>query len=81
MLAYDIGPGNCLINEWIRKNSDKKFDDKGSLALLGKINELFLNQAIDNFEALSIKESIDINDFDVSFVKGLSLEDGCATLT
>ena len=79
--AYDIGPGNCLINEWIRKNSNKKFDDKGSLALLGKINELFLNQAIDNFEALSIKESIDINDFDVSFVKGLSLEDGCATLT
>ena len=24
---------------------------------------------------------MDINDFDISFVKGLSLEDGCATLT
>ena len=81
VLAYDIGPGNCLINEWIRKNSDKKFDDKGSLANFGKINELLLNQAIDNFEILSIEESIDINDFDISFVKGLSLEDGCATLT
>ena len=22
--AYDIGPGNCLIDEWIRKNSKKK---------------------------------------------------------
>jgi len=81
VLAYDIGPGNCLINEWIRKNSDKKFDDKGSLANSGKINELLLNQAIDNFEILSIEESMDINDFDISFVKGLSLEDGCATLT
>ena len=81
VLAYDIGPGNCLINEWIRKNSDKKFDDKGSLANFGKINELLLNQAIDNFEILSIEESMDINDFDISFVKGLSLEDGCATLT
>jgi len=81
VLAYDIGPGNCLINEWIRKNSDKKFDDKGALANSGKINELLLNQAIDNFEILSLEESMDINDFDISFVKGLSLEDGCATLT
>ena len=81
VLAYDIGPGNCLINEWIRKNSDKKFDDKGSLAHSGKTNKLLLNQAIDNFEISSIEESMDINDFDISFVKGLSLEDGCATLT
>jgi len=79
--AYDVGPGNCLINEWVRKNTAKKFDDKGSIALSGKINELFLNQAKDNFEILSIEESMDINDFDISFVRGLSLEDGCATLT
>ena len=79
--AYDIGPGNCLIDEWIRKNSHKKFDNKGSLALSGKIDELILNQAKDNFEILSIKESMDTKDFDISFVKGLSIEDGCATLT
>tara|TARA_B100001057_G_scaffold405088_1_gene417921 strand:- start:306 stop:1451 length:1146 start_codon:yes stop_codon:yes gene_type:complete len=79
--AYDIGPGNCLIDLWIRKNSNKKFDDKGSLASSGKINELLLNQIKDNFEILSIEDSMDINDFDISFIKGLSLEDGCATLT
>tara|TARA_B100001057_G_scaffold484961_1_gene563907 strand:+ start:27 stop:1172 length:1146 start_codon:yes stop_codon:yes gene_type:complete len=79
--AYDIGPGNFLINEWIRKNSNKKFDDEGAIALSGKINELFLNQAKDNFEISSINESMDTNDFDISFAKGLSLEDGCATLT
>ena len=79
--AYDIGPGNCLIDEWIRKNSNKKFDNKGSLALSGKIDELILSQAKDNFEILSIKESMDTKDFDISFVKGLSIEDGCATLT
>ena len=22
--AYDIGPGNCMIDQWIRKNSNKK---------------------------------------------------------
>ena len=52
---YDIGPGNCLINEWLRKNSNKKFDDKGSLALSGKVNELLLNQAIENFAISSIE--------------------------
>ena len=79
--AYDIGPGNCLIDEWIRKNSNKKFDNDGFLAEFGKINELILNQAKDNFEISSINESMDVNDFDISFVKGINLEDGCATLT
>ena len=79
--AYDIGPGNCLIDQWIRKNSKKKFDNNGFLASTGRINELFLDQAKDNFEISSIKDSLDINDFDISFAKGLNLEDGCATLT
>ena len=29
MFACDIGPGNCLIDEWVRKNSKKKFDENG----------------------------------------------------
>ena len=81
ILAYDIGPGNCLIDEWVRNNSNKKFDNKGSFALSGKVDNLILNQAIDNFEISTIEESMDPNDFDISFVKGLNLENGCATLT
>ena len=81
IFAYDIAPGNCLIDEWLRKNSNKKFDPNGTIALSGKINELILNQAIDNFEIPFIKESLDVKNFDISFVTGLSLEDGCATLT
>jgi anhydro-N-acetylmuramic acid kinase len=81
IFAYDIAPGNCLIDEWIRKNSNKKFDKNGTIALSGKINELILNQAKDNFEITSIKDSLDVKNFDISFVKGLSLEEGCTTLT
>ncbi len=80
IFAYDIGPGNCLIDEWVRNNSKKKFDDDGSFASSGQVNQLILNQAIDNFEISSIEESMDLNDFDISFSKGLTLEDGCATL-
>ena len=79
--AFDIAPGNCMIDEWLRNNINKRFDENGEIALSGNINDLILNQAIDNFELSSIKESLDINNFDISFVKGLNVEDGCATLT
>ena len=79
--AFDSGPGNCMIDEWIRKNSKYKFDQNGSIAKAGKINQLTLNQAIDNFKIDSFEKSLDIKDFDISFLRGLSLEDGCATIT
>jgi anhydro-N-acetylmuramic acid kinase len=81
LYAFDIGPGNCLIDEWVRRNSNKKFDENGSIAKYGSVNDLIYNQAIDNFSKYSFKNSLDIKDFDSSFVRGLSLEDGCATLT
>ena len=31
LIAYDIGPGNCLIDEWIRNNSNLTFDEDLSL--------------------------------------------------
>mgnify|MGYP001400945461 CR=1 FL=1 len=79
--AYDIGPGNCLIDEWIRKNSDKNFDEDGLIGRSGKVNQLILNQAIENFQFDSYNKSLDIKDFDINFARGLSLEDGCATIT
>ena len=81
LFAYDIAPGNCLIDEWVRNNSDKKFDIDGNFAKRGLVNDLIYNQAIENFEISSYKESMDIKEFDLSFARGLSLEDGCATLT
>jgi len=79
--AYDVGPGNCLIDDWVRNNKDLKFDKDGNYASIGKVDDLILNQAIDNFEFKSYETSLDVKDFDTSFVKGLSFEDGCATLT
>ena len=81
LCAFDIGPGNCLIDEWVKKNSSKKFDEEGKISESGTVDVLILNQAIDNFDTKNFDKSLDIRDFDISFVKGLSLEDGCATLT
>ena len=81
--SYDIGPGNCLLDEWIRKNSNERFDKNGELAKAGKTDKIILNQAIDNFNNIknNNKLSFDVKDFDLNFVRGLSLEDGLSTLS
>jgi len=79
--AFDSGPGNCMIDEWVRKNSKNNFDENGLIAKSGKIDQLILNQAIDNFKKDTFVKSLDVKDFDISFARGLSLEDGCATIT
>ncbi len=79
--AFDIGPGNCLIDQWIIKNSNDKYDRNGYIGESGKIDKLILNQAKENFIFNSYDQSLDVKDFDISFAKGLSLEDGCATIT
>jgi len=81
--SSDIGPGNCLIDTWIRLNSNQHYDKGGELAKSGKINKVILNQSIENFydNQINKKKSFDTKDFDLSFVKELSLKDGAATLT
>ncbi len=81
--AKDIGPGNCLIDLWIRQNTKNKYDKNGSIAKLGKVNKILLDQSLDIYfnNKLSNKRSYDINDFDISTFRGLSLEDGAATIT
>ena len=83
LTSRDIGPGNCLVDTWVRNNSDKKFDENGYLASIGIKNEIIFEQAQELYINRNNKKklSFDTNDFDISFVRGLSLEDGVATLT
>ena len=84
MLSQDIGPGNCLINTWIQNHTNKKFDSEGSISNRGKTNEVILEQSLETHENNFQKKnniSFDTNDFDISFARGLTLEDGAATLT
>ena len=80
--AKDEGPGMCLIDKWIRTNSKKKYDINGDIAKSGNVNKIILDKYWNIFQASSSdKKSYDISDFDISPAKGLSLEDGAATLT
>ena len=81
--SRDVGPGNCLVDKWVRINSNKKYDYNGNLASSGEKNEIILEQAHELFNnRIDLgKRSFDVNDFDISFARGLSLVDGAKTLT
>jgi len=83
LISRDIGPGNCLIDEWIRRNKKGNFDKNGQLANSGTTDTLVLNQALEDFENIPEKNinSYDVNDFEINFLRGLSLEDGASTIT
>ena len=61
--------------------SQSDLDKNGLIARSGNTDKLILNQALENFDIESYDKSLDISDFDTSFVKGLSLEDGASTVT
>ena len=83
--AWDVGPGNCLIDQWVRLHSKNRYDQDGKIARSGKINKMILNSALENYPEINSSDdrpkSYDVKDFDLSFVRELSLEDGAATLT
>ena len=79
--SKDIGPGNCLIDQWMRNNSKFNYDEEGKVAKSGKVNQIILNKALKNFKDNKESKSYDVKDFNLSFVRGLSLADGAATLT
>jgi anhydro-N-acetylmuramic acid kinase len=83
IISRDIGPGNCLIDKWIRKNSNKSFDKEGNYAKKGKTDKFIFDQYMDNhyYSKINSKRSLDTNDFDISFAKGLSLNNGTSTIT
>ena len=83
LISKDIGPGNCLIDEWMRRNKKGNYDNNGEAASIGRTNELILNQALEDFENVTDKNmnSFDVNDFEINFLRGLDLEDGASTIT
>ena len=80
-IASDIGPGNCLIDQWIRKYSDLKLDKDGLIAKSGEIHKQILQDILERDLIKTNQKSFDIKDFDLGFARGLSLEDGAATIT
>lgn len=37
LIAFDTGPGNALINDWVHKHTGKAYDENGALAASGEV--------------------------------------------
>jgi anhydro-N-acetylmuramic acid kinase len=81
LLAFDTGPGNALLDDWVLKHTGKPFDDGGKLARQGKADKKFLKKFLKHsFFGKKPPKSLDRDDF-ASFVpKHLKVADGAATL-
>jgi anhydro-N-acetylmuramic acid kinase len=82
MLAFDTGPANALIDDWVRARTGAAFDQDGALAAAGQLDRAALAglMAHDYFDKPPPK-SLDRLSFPIDAIKALSAEDGAATLT
>ena len=82
ILAFDTGPGNALINDWVESHSGEPLDRDGALAGSGQIDDAVLQDLLDNpYFDREPPKSLDRDDFSTAKVQPLSVPDGAATLT
>ena len=81
VLAFDTGPGNAPIDDWMQRHTGKAVDECGALARTGRINDAALAVMLAHpfFDRVPPK-SLDRQDFGMNAVEGLSAADGAATL-
>src|SRR5262249_4628420 len=82
VVAFDTGPGNALIDDWMRRHTGRACDEGGAAAASGRVDEGRLARLLDHpYFALPGPKSLDRNDFSAEPAAGLGREDGAATLT
>jgi len=82
ILAFDVGPGNALIDDWVLRHTGHPFDQKGLLAASGKVIEGAVNKVLHLpfFDRVPPK-SLDRDEFGKHMPENLNPADGAATLT
>jgi anhydro-N-acetylmuramic acid kinase len=80
-VAYDTGPGNALLDDWVLEKTGKNYDDGGKIALSGRVDQDVLARLLDHpYLRKKPPKSFDRNEFASGAWKHLSVEDGAATL-
>ncbi len=80
LLAFDCGPGNALIDDWVQTHTDARCDEGGALGASGTVDTLAVEKFLaDPFFKQPVPKSLDRNHF--ASISGMTLADGAATLT
>jgi anhydro-N-acetylmuramic acid kinase len=82
LIAFDTGPGNAMIDDWVRRRCGIACDKDGRIAASGRVQEGYITQYLrHSYFGMPSPKSLDRNAFPLELVDGLSTEDGAATLT
>jgi anhydro-N-acetylmuramic acid kinase len=82
LIAFDTGPANAPLNDWIKLSNIGEMDVNGEIAAKGKVNESKLSEVLaDPYFEISFPKSLDRFSFSHRIAEGMSIEDGAATLT
>ena len=82
LVAFDTGPANGLVDDWVAEATGARFDADGALAAAGRVDEAVLTAMLDHpFFDQPGPKSLDRADFTIQPARGLSAADGAATLT
>jgi anhydro-N-acetylmuramic acid kinase len=82
VIAFDTGPANGLIDDWMLTETGSPYDAGGAFAARGTVDRTVLDTMLDNdWFDLAPPKSLDRADFTVQPVRGLAAADGAATLT
>lgn len=82
LLAFDTGPGNALVDDWMAERTGERMDVGGAIAARGRADEALLAWLmVHPFFAKPPPKSLDRNAFAHRIVGNVATEDGAATLT
>jgi len=81
LLAFDTGPGNALLDDYISLHLGEKQDTGGKLSLSGNVDQGSLKSLLEHpYFLKKAPKSLDRNEFDWTPVSKLSIADGATTL-
>ena len=82
LIGFDTGPGNAMIDDWVKSHTGDPYDRDGALASSGNVDKGVLDKFLSlPYLLKKYPKSLDRNEFNGLSVDGLSLNDGAATLT
>ncbi|MFQ5562635.1 MAG: anhydro-N-acetylmuramic acid kinase, partial [Parvularculaceae bacterium] len=82
LVAFDCGPGNGLLDQWMEMKAGRGMDEDGALAREGKVHsEILRMMLLSPYLRRKPPKSLDRYDFKLDPVLQLSIADGAATLT
>ncbi len=82
IVAFDTGPANAPINDFVKAKGLGDMDRDGALAAAGTVDEARLKRLLEHpYLSAPYPKSLDRFDFQASMADGLDAEDGAALLT